>query len=60
MAHHFILLQLNPFDLIVLNPFDLSADGEGWWFEYLCHGSGFDYKQRALKTFPSPDGYLRS
>ena len=26
MAHHFILLQLNPFDLTV--------DREGWWFEY--------------------------
>ena len=26
MAHHFILLQLNPFDLRV--------DREGWWFEH--------------------------
>ena len=26
MAHHFILLPLNPFDLRV--------DREGWWFEH--------------------------
>ena len=26
MAHHFILLQPNPFDL--------SVDREGWWFEH--------------------------
>ena len=26
MAHHFILLRLNPFDLRV--------DWEGWWFEH--------------------------
>ena len=26
MAHHFILLQLNPFDL--------RFDSEGWWFEH--------------------------
>ena len=28
MAHHFILLRLNPFDLRV--------DKEGWWFEHSC------------------------
>ena len=28
MAHHFILLRLNPFDLRV--------DREGWWFEHYC------------------------
>ena len=27
MAHHFILLQLNPFGLMV--------DREGWWFEHM-------------------------
>ena len=27
MAHHFILLQLNPFDL-------RGVDREGWWFEH--------------------------
>ena len=26
MAHHFLLLRLNPFDLRV--------DLEGWWFDY--------------------------
>ena len=26
MAHHLILLRLNPFDL--------SVDREGWWFEH--------------------------
>ena len=28
MAHRFILLRLNPFDL--------SVDREGWWFESSC------------------------
>ena len=28
MAHHFILLRLNPFDP--------CADREGWWFECSC------------------------
>ena len=28
MAHHFIMLRLNPFDLRV--------DREGWWFEHSC------------------------
>ena len=49
MAHHFILLQLNPFDLRV--------DREGCWFEHLCHSCRFACQQRVLKTFPGP-GYL--
>ena len=28
MAHHFILVQLSPFDL--------SADREGWWVKHSC------------------------
>ena len=28
MAHHFILLRLNPVDLRI--------DREGWWFEHCC------------------------
>ena len=53
MAHHFILLRLNPFDLRV--------GREGWLFEHsaLCHSFGFASQQRVLKTFPGP-GYLRS
>ena len=51
MAHHFILLQLNPFDLRV--------DREGWWFEHLHHSCSFGCWQRVLKTFPGP-GYLCS
>ena len=32
MAHHFILLRLNPFDL--------RFDREGWWFEGLIGRDG--------------------
>ena len=48
MAHHFILLRLNPFGLIV--------DREGWWIEHsdLCHSCRFACQQRMLKTFPGP------
>ena len=51
IAHHFILLQLNPFDLRI--------DTERGGLSTLCHGCGFASQQRVLKTFPSP-GYLRS
>ena len=51
MAHHFILLQLNPFDLRVHK--------EGWWFSTLCYSCGFACQQGLVKTFPGP-GYLHS
>ena len=53
IAHHLILLQLNPFDLCV--------DREEWWFEHsaLCHSCMFACLPRVLKTFPGL-GYLRS
>ena len=51
MAHHFIMLRLNPFGLRV--------DREGWWFEHSVSYCRFACQQRVLKTFPGP-GYLRS
>ena len=50
VAHYFILLRLNPFDL--------SVDRQGWWFEHSVSQLGFDYQQRVLNMFPGP-GYLR-
>ena len=38
MAHHFILLQLNLFDLRV--------DREGWWFEHCIMVAGFLVSRR--------------
>ena len=51
MAHYFILLRLNPFDLRVI--------GRDSGLSTLCHGCGFACQQRVLKTFPGL-GYLRS
>ena len=53
MAHHFILLRLNPFDP------SLGLIGRDGGLSTLCQGCGFACQQRVLKTFPSP-GYLRS
>ena len=49
MAHKFILLWLNPFDLRV--------DGERWCFEHSVsqfHSCGFACQQSVVKTFPDP------
>ena len=51
MAHHFILLRLNPFGLGVNR-----RDGG---YSALCHSCWFDCRQRVLKTFPD-SGYLCS
>ena len=51
-AHHFTLLQLNPFELSV------DKDG-GFGLSNLCHSCGFDYQQRVLKKFPGA-GFLSS
>ena len=53
MAHHFILLRLNPFDL------SLGLIGRDGGLSTLCHSCGFTCQQRVLKTFPSP-GCLHS
>ena len=53
MAHHFILLWLNPFDL------SLRLIGRDGGSSTLCHSCGFTCQQRVLKTFPGP-GYLHS
>ena len=50
MAHHFILLRLNPFDLGLI--------GRDGGLSTLCHSCGFACQQRVLKTFPGP-GSLR-
>ena len=47
MAHHFIMLRLNPFGPRV--------GGLGTQ----CHSCGFACQQRVLKKFPGP-AYLRS
>ena len=44
MAHHFLFLQLNPFDV--------SVDRVGLRFSTLYHGCGFRYQQRVLTTSP--------
>ena len=46
MAHHLILLPLNPFGLRV--------DREGWWFEHSVYSCSFACQQRVLKTFRDP------
>ena len=46
IAHHFILLHLDPFDL--------SVDREDGGLNTLRHSCWFDYQQRVLKTFPGP------
>ena len=53
MAHHFILLRLNPFDL---NLRLITKDGG---LSTLCHSCVFACQQKVLKTFPGP-GYLHS
>ena len=53
MAHHFILLWLNPFDL------SLGLIGRDGGLSTLCHSSGFACQQRVLKEFPGTD-YLHS
>ena len=50
MAHHFILLRSIPLNLC-------WKGGMVVWA--LCHGCGFDYQQKRLKTFPGA-GYLCS
>ena len=45
MAHHFILLRLNPFDL------SLALIGRDGGLSTLCHSCGFTCQQRVLKTF---------
>ena len=49
MAHHFIMLRLNPFGLRV--------DRES--LSTLCHSCGFAFQEGVVKTFPGP-GYLLS
>ena len=51
MAHHFILLWLNPFDL------SLGLIGKDGGLSTLCHSCGFSCQQSVLKTYPDP-GYL--
>ena len=51
MAHHFILVQLNLFNL--------GVDRKDGILSTLCHSCGFYYQQRVLKTFSGP-GYLLS
>ena len=53
MAHHFILLRFNPFDL------SLGFIGRDGGLSTLCHSCRFPCQQRVLKTFPGP-GYLHS
>ena len=49
MAHHFIMLRLNP----------LGLKGRDGGLSTLCHSCGFACQQRVVKKFPVP-GYLRS
>ena len=51
MAQHFILLLLNPLHL------SFALIGRDGGLSTLCHGCGFAFQQRVLKTFPDP-GYL--
>ena len=53
IAHHFILLRLNPFDL------SLGLIRRDGGLSTLCHSCGFACQQRVLKMFPGP-GYLHS
>ena len=54
MAHHFILLQLNPCDL------SLGLIGRDGGLSTLCQSCRFACQQWVLKTFPGPGCYLRS
>ena len=51
MAHHFLLL--------LLNPFGLSVDREWLWFEHSLPSLRLACQERVLKTFPG-SGYLLS
>ena len=53
MAHHFILLQLNPFD------FSLRLISRDGGLTTLCHSCRFFRQQSVLKTVPDL-GYLHS
>ena len=53
MAHHFILLWLNLFDL------SLGFRGRNGRLSDLCHSCRFSCQQTVLKTFPG-SGYLDS
>ena len=53
LAHHFILLRLNPFDLSL----ELTKRDGG--LSTLCQSCGFACEQSELKIFPGP-GYLFS
>ena len=53
MAHHFILVWVNPFDL------SLGLIGRDGVLSTLCHSCGCACQQRVVKTFPGP-GYLHS
>ena len=48
IAHHFILLRLNPFDL------SLGLIGRDDGLSTLCHSCGFADQKRLLKTFHDP------
>ena len=51
MAHHFISVRLNPFDL------SLRLIGRDGGLSTVSHSLGFPCQQRLLKTFSGP-GYL--
>ena len=53
MAHHFILLRLNPFDV------SLGLIGGDSGLSTLCHSCGFACQHSVVKTVPSR-GYLHS
>ena len=53
IAHHLILVQLNPFDL------SLGLIGRHGGLSILWHSCRIVCHQRVLKTFPGP-GYLQS
>ena len=46
MAHHFILVRLNPFNV------SLELIGREGCLSTLCHSCGFCCQPRVLKTFP--------
>ena len=48
MAHHFVLLQLNPLDL------SLGLIGRDGGLSHPRHSCRFACQQRVLKTFPGP------
>ena len=53
MAHNFIFVRLNHFDL------SLGLIERDGGLSTLCHSCRFACQQRVLKTFPGP-GYLHS